>query len=126
MARRREPIRHHEIVGRFAGRLRDLRRSRGMTQVELARLAGVTATYVGKLENGAVAPGIDLVARLAAALGADPAELVPAAAPADPVAVLQAQARRLADGLIRAGDRETLELLVPLLARLGGTLNPPA
>lgn len=125
MGKRREPIRHHEIVGLFAERLRQLRRSRGMTQVELAREAQVTTTYVGKLENGGAAPGIDTIARLAAALGVAPPDLLPTPSPPDPVGVLQAQARRLSDALIRAGDRETLELFVPLLARLGGTLTAP-
>lgn len=121
MARSRGPVRHHPIVGLFAERLRALRRARGMSQVQRA---GVTGTYIGKLENGGAAPGIDLVAQLASALGAAPLDLLPAPAPPDPVGVLQAQVRRLSESIIRAGDRETLELLAPLLARLGGTLSP--
>lgn len=125
MGKRREPVRHHDIVGLFAARLRDLRRAGGLSQVQLAEQAGVTTTYVGKLENGVAAPGIDLVAHLAAALGVAPPDLLPAPSPPDPVGVLQAQVRRLAEGIVQSGDRETLELLAPLLARLSGTLNPP-
>jgi transcriptional regulator with XRE-family HTH domain len=118
MARKRQPIQHDLVVRRFAVRLRELRRSRGMTQAELARLAHVTTTYIGRLENEGAAPGIDLVARLAAALGVELADLLPTTEPPDPDEVLRAQARRLFDGLLPNADRETLQLLVPFLARL--------
>ncbi len=119
MARKREHIRHDPVVRRFAERLRELRRGRGMTQADLAERARVTATYVGRLENAGAAPGIDLVARLAAALGVGPAELLPTADPPDPDELLRAQARRLFDRLLPVADRGTLQLLVPFLARLG-------
>jgi transcriptional regulator with XRE-family HTH domain len=118
MARKRQPIQHDLVVRRFAARLRELRRARGMTQAELARLAHVTTTYIGRLENEGAAPGIDLVARLAAALGVELADLLPTTEPPDPDEVLRAQARRLFDGLLPNADRETLQLLVPFLARL--------
>jgi DNA-binding XRE family transcriptional regulator len=52
MAKRRKvQIVHDEIVRLFAGRLRSIRLSRGMTQTELADKAGVTATYISKLES---------------------------------------------------------------------------
>jgi transcriptional regulator with XRE-family HTH domain len=75
MAKRKTNIRHAEIVQRFAVRLRELRHSRGMTQAELAQLAHVTLSYIGRLENGGAAPGIDLADRLAAALGASITDL---------------------------------------------------
>jgi hypothetical protein len=52
-------------------------------------------------------------------LGTTTHDLLPTPAPPDPLAVLQEQARRLFDALIQSADRETLQLLVPLLARLG-------
>ena len=122
--RKRQPIEHDAIVGRFAARLRELRHARGMTQTALAEAAQVTSTYIGRLENGGAAPGIDLVARLAAALGAELAELLPTTDPPDPVEVLRTQAQRLFDGLPTAADRETLQLLVPFLARLGESSAP--
>lgn len=67
----------------FAERLRELRRSRGMTQAELARRADVSVTHLSELENADIAPGIDLVDRLARALGAAPAELLPSAPPVE-------------------------------------------
>ncbi len=118
MARKRVRIRQDEIVRLFAARLREVRLSRGMTQAALARAANVTTTYIGRLESAGAAPGIDLVARLAAALGTAVPDLLPTTAPADTLAVLRQQAKGLFDNLIQAADRETLQMLCPLLARL--------
>ena len=117
MAKRRVPIEHDRIVGLFAARLREVRLSRGMTQVELAHQAHVTPTYIGKLEGARVAPGIDLVARLAKALGTSVSDLLPEAGTPDPLPLLREQAGKLTETL-RAAVRDTLSMLVPLLARL--------
>lgn len=106
------------IVRAFAARLRELRRSRGMTQAELALEARVTAAYVWRLESGAIAPGIDLVDRLAKALSATPGELLPVTEPPDADAALRELARARFESLLSAADRETLLMLNPLLARL--------
>src|SRR5262245_24748467 len=105
-----------EVVRLFAERLRELRRSRGMTQAELARRAEVSVTHLSELENADIAPGIDLVDRLAQALGAAVADLVPAVRPAEPLPVLREQAERLFSALRENGDRETFLRLNPLLA----------
>jgi transcriptional regulator with XRE-family HTH domain len=118
MAKRKARIRHAEVVRLFAARLRELRHSRGLTQAELARQAHVTVSYIGRLEAGGAAPGIDLVDRLAHALGTTLADLLPTAASPDTLGVLQERARRLFEDLLRAADRETLQMLNPLLARL--------
>jgi transcriptional regulator with XRE-family HTH domain len=89
-----------------------------MTQAELARQAHVTVSYVGRLESAGAAPGIDLVERLANALGTTVADLLPATAPPDEVAVLRDQAKSLAETLAQTADRETLLMLCPLLSRL--------
>lgn len=115
---RKSRIDQDEVVRLFAARLREVRRSRGMTQAELSRQAHVTASYVWRLESGGAAPGIDLVARLALALGTTSHDLLPEAAPPDTLAMLRDQARGLFDALIVAADRETLLMLNPLLARL--------
>jgi transcriptional regulator with XRE-family HTH domain len=116
-AKRKVPIEHAEIVRLFAARLRVVRLSRGMTQVDLANRAVVTPTYIGKLEAARVAPGIDLVDRLAKALGTTIADLLPETAPQDPLPVLREQAAKLTETLKEA-DRETLTMIVPLLARV--------
>jgi transcriptional regulator with XRE-family HTH domain len=119
MAKRRKArVEQDETVRLFAARLREVRRSRGMTQAELSRNAHVTPSYIWRLESGGAAPGIDLVARLARALGTTSHELLPEASPPDTLAVLRDQARGLFDALLAAADRETLLMLNPLRARL--------
>jgi transcriptional regulator with XRE-family HTH domain len=119
MTKRGVPISHAGVVPRFAARLRELRLARGMTQLELAGRASVTPNYVGKLENAGAAPGIDLVERLAVALGASLTDLLPTSvAVPDPQGVLQDQARRLFPRVLE--DGQALTFLVPLMARLVG------
>jgi transcriptional regulator with XRE-family HTH domain len=116
--RRKKRINQDEVVRLFAARLKELRSSRGMSQAELGEKAHVTASYVWKLESAAVSPGIDLVARLAKALGTTAQDLLPTAASPDTLAVLRDRARVLFEALLVAADRETLILLNPLLAQL--------
>jgi transcriptional regulator with XRE-family HTH domain len=89
-----------------------------MTQAELARRAEVPGTHLSGLENAEIAPGIDLVDRLARALGAAVADLLPAAAPPEPLPVLREQAEWLFATLLEKGDRETFLRLNPFLALL--------
>lgn len=118
MGRARPNLRPAEIVRRFAARLREVRRSRGLTQADLGKAAGVATSYVGRLEAAGAAPGIDLVARLAAALGTTVHDLLPADPPPDTEAVLRGRAEELFAGLVKGADRDTLLMLTPLLARL--------
>jgi transcriptional regulator with XRE-family HTH domain len=92
-----------------------------MTQAQLAEAAQATTSYITRLENGSSAPGIDLVARLAAALGTTAADLLPTASPPDDLAALRRQARRLFDALVETEDRQTLSLLNQVMARLAET-----
>src|SRR6059058_3115450 len=98
MAKRRKArVEQDEAVRLFAARLREVRGGRGMTQAELSRRANVTTSYIWRLESGGAAPGIDLVARLARALGTTTHDLLPAGAPPDTTAVLREQACGLFD-----------------------------
>ena len=106
------------IVRLFAERLREVRQSRGMTQVELAQRADVAPTHLSELENADTAPGIDLVDRLARALGTSAASLLPGPADQDPLPVLKEQAARLLETLLVKGDREAFLRLNPFLALL--------
>jgi transcriptional regulator with XRE-family HTH domain len=119
MAKRGRPVVHDEIVRRFADRLRQVRRSRGLTQAQLAERASVTPSYMTRLENATVAPGIDLADRLAVALGTTVADLLPTVSPPDALAVLEERAKELFENLLKKRDRETLLVLVPLLAQMG-------
>lgn len=118
MARSR-PVRHDEVVQRFGARLRELRRSRGMTQARLAELAEVTVGYISRLEAGSGgAVGLDLLARLATALGGTVADLVPSEEVPDTDATLRTEIRRLTTDLLASADHDTLLLLAQLLSRL--------
>lgn len=117
-AKRKRRVEQAEIVKGFAARLREARRSRGLTQADLAARAKVTPSYVGRLEAAAVAPGIDLLDRLARALGVVAADLLPSGDPPDPAGLLREQAQALFGTLLSSADRETLLMLNPLLARL--------
>ena len=116
--RKKQKIAQAESVRLFAGRLRQVRLSRGMTQAELAHRARVSEAYIGRLERAEGAPGIDLVDRLATALGTTSADLLPTSSPPEMEAVLQDQARHLFESLLRSADRDTLALLCPLLRLL--------
>jgi transcriptional regulator with XRE-family HTH domain len=119
MARaRKKRVQQADVVRHFAAKLKELRRNRGYSQAALAEAASVSVSYVTRLENGLVAPGIDLVARLATALGVAITDLLPSTPPTDPADVLKRQARQLFDALVDGADRELLQMICPLLARL--------
>lgn len=65
-----------EIREVFARNLRQLRHARGMSQEELAHLAGLDRTYISSLERGIYGATIDVVDRIAVALGVEAAELL--------------------------------------------------
>lgn len=89
-----------------------------MTQIYLAEAAQVGLSYITRLESGTSAPGIDLVARLAAALGTTVADLLPTIVLPDDLGVLRRRAKKLFDSLIQTEDRQLLGLLNQFLARL--------
>ena len=61
--------------------------------------------------------GIDLVARLAKALETSISDLLPEAETPDSLPLLKEQVEKLTETL-KAADRDTMPLIVPLLARL--------
>jgi hypothetical protein len=68
--------------------------------------------------TGGAAPGIDLVDRLAKALGAATTDLIPVPAPPNRLAVLRHQAQTLFHNITQTEDHETLSLLNQFLAML--------
>jgi transcriptional regulator with XRE-family HTH domain len=94
-----------------------------MSQAELARQAEVTTNYISRLEGGGAAPGIDLVARLALALGVAVVELLPTEAEVDELAIARQRAKKLFDELLRCDDRAVLLVLTQVLARLAEATN---
>ncbi|HEX6970671.1 MAG TPA: helix-turn-helix transcriptional regulator [Limnochordia bacterium] len=48
-------------MSHVGSRIRELRKEAGLTQRELARMLGVTPSYISKLESGAEEPGSSLI-----------------------------------------------------------------
>ena len=117
--RRVDPERQPEIVRRFAVNLRARRHELGMTQAELSRAAKIALSDVGRLEAGTSSPGIDLLDRLASALGVRPEELLAGGEDREEVHLMRERAKAPAEVLVAGADAETLRMLNPLLARLG-------
>ena len=118
-ARRRvDPDQQPAIVRRFAANLRSRRHELGMTQAELSRAAKIALSYVGRLEAGTSSPGIDLLDRLATALGVTPEALLAGGEDREDAGLLRERAKVLAEALVAGADADTLRMLTPLLARL--------
>ncbi|HEX3151428.1 MAG TPA: helix-turn-helix transcriptional regulator [Gemmataceae bacterium] len=115
---KKQRIDHAPIVKLFAARLRERRVQSGLTQAELANAASVAATYVSRLEAARVAPGIDMLDQLATALGTTPHDLLPLASPPDTVSILKNRSRTLLERVLQRPERELIQALVPILARL--------
>ena len=60
----------------LAANLKRYRRERGVSQEELAHLAEIDRTYISSLERCQYAASIEVVDRLAKALGVETAELL--------------------------------------------------
>ena len=118
--RRVDPEQQPAIVRRFAANLRTRRHELGMTQAELSRSAKIALSYVGRLEAGTSSPGIDLLDRLAGALGVRPEELLAGGEDREGTDLLRERAKASAEDLVAGADVETLRMLNPLLAKLGG------
>ena len=118
--RRVDPEQQPAIVRRFAANLRARRHELGMTQAELSRAAKIALSYVGRLEAGTSSPGIDLLDRLATALDVKPEDLLAGDDDREEAGLLRDRAKALAEQLVNAADADTLKMLNPLLAKLGG------
>jgi transcriptional regulator with XRE-family HTH domain len=114
MAKRKVKIEQAEIVQRVAKRLRGLREARNLTRAQLADMASVGLSHLGRLERGKASPGVDLLDRLAKSLGVTVTDLLPPAETQETLPELLERAKQLLDKV----DRETLLFLNPLLARL--------
>lgn len=62
---------HARKAFELAERVRELRLAQGLSQSELARRIGSTQPAIARLEAGGVAPSIDTLERIAAALEVD-------------------------------------------------------
>jgi transcriptional regulator with XRE-family HTH domain len=65
-----------DLVAILATNLRAARHARGLTQEELADRAGLSARYVGDIEQAKYAATVRVLGQLATALRIDPCELI--------------------------------------------------
>ena len=82
------------MIMSFGQRVRELRKSRGMSQKELAAKANIDFTYLSKIENARRLPPRDRVIRaMAEALNIEEQELMTLAGKLEPERVAEVSAR---------------------------------
>jgi transcriptional regulator with XRE-family HTH domain len=127
-----------EQVQKFGKKLRQLRKARDLSLRELARKAGVSFTYLSKLESGQLPPPSEsAVARLAGALSTDRDELLQLSGrvPADIAGMVKNRARqefglklkelRKRAGLTQQELAEKVGISATYLSKIENGIMPP-
>jgi len=65
-----------DLVTRFAGNVRKLRSKKKLSQKTLADKIGISVSYVSMLERGQRSPPLDMLEKVARALGVTPISLL--------------------------------------------------
>ena len=65
-----------DVLKQFGTRVREFRKSQGLSQEELGARCGLDRTYIGGIERGERNVALKNICRIAAALQVSPAELV--------------------------------------------------
>jgi transcriptional regulator with XRE-family HTH domain len=65
-----------DLVTRFAGNVRKLRSKKKLSQKTLADKIGISVSYVSMLERGQRSPPLDMLEKVAKALGVPPITLL--------------------------------------------------
>jgi transcriptional regulator with XRE-family HTH domain len=65
-----------DLVNRFAGNVRKLRAKKKLSQKTLADKIGISVSYVSMLERGQRSPPLDMLEKVAKALGVPPISLL--------------------------------------------------
>jgi transcriptional regulator with XRE-family HTH domain len=65
-----------DLVTRFAGNVRKLRSKKKLSQKTLADKIGISVSYVSMLERGQRSPPLDMLEKVAKALGVTPVSLL--------------------------------------------------
>jgi transcriptional regulator with XRE-family HTH domain len=77
MAKRRRQVQPRSGPERaFGEALREVRKSRGISQMDLFMESGIDRTYISAVERGIQSPTIRMIVRLAKCLKVRPSELV--------------------------------------------------
>jgi predicted transcriptional regulator len=66
----------HPASARFGSALKKYRQSKGITQTELAKVSGLSRSYISEVEGGHASISLDRAERLAKALGSNLADLL--------------------------------------------------
>lgn len=61
-----------DIFVRLGNKLKNVRKTRGLTQKELSALSGVSTRHISKIEKGVMNPSYEILTQIAAALGMTP------------------------------------------------------
>ena len=72
-----KPITHKHILEKFGQKLQKTRKSKGVTQEELAVMIAMDRTYIGLIERGDRNPTVRTLYKIAKALKVDSSELLP-------------------------------------------------
>lgn len=95
----------------IGAKIKELREDSGMSQADLARLAGLAPAAISRYELGTRQPSVDVIVKIAAALNASPYSLVPLLK--DDQERMQRMQTALVNSVIelaRKGDRTDAEL----------------
>jgi transcriptional regulator with XRE-family HTH domain len=65
-----------DLVTRFSGNVRKLRSKKNLSQKILADKVGISVSYVSMLERGQRSPPLDMLEKVAKALGVTPISLL--------------------------------------------------
>ncbi|MEG0133370.1 MAG: helix-turn-helix transcriptional regulator [Clostridium sp.] len=57
-------------------RVKEIRKSKGMTQIQLAKMSGVSRSYISELENDGYTISIYILCKLCKALAVTPNDLI--------------------------------------------------
>ena len=68
--KKKESAENSEVCIEIGRRLAELRKAKGLTQVQFAEVSGVSSTYIARIEKGHHSPSIEMLQRLLAPLGA--------------------------------------------------------
>ena len=64
-----------ELLKRLGGRVKEIRKARGITQESLAELIEMSPQYLSRIEGGYQSPSVEMLAKLAGALEVERREL---------------------------------------------------
>lgn len=113
-----------EMITRLAAEVRRLRHARGLTQDEVAALAGVGRETVLNMEAGRTDPEFSTVAKVANVLGLSLDNIVTLTAPPQPAPAPPSKLSKRVEQLTKAAQRLQDEKPLVLLIRMAQHLGP--